>query len=340
MRCVKKIALPTRRAAIAGAAAFASIAIVRSPLRAAEITWKYGSPAPIDHPLNIDARKMFEEIKAATNGRFEVQVFPNSELGGDTALLTQLRSGAVQMLHFTGGIMASVVPLAAIDGVGFIFKSRAQAFATMDGDVGALVRAQMLERGIYGFPNMWENGYRQITSSTHPIRTAADLAGFRIRTPASAIWLDLFKTLGANPTPMNFAEVYTALQTHIIDGQENPYAIIETGKVYEVQKYLSVTNHMWTGYWLIANNDAWKALPADIRSTAERVVAKWAKISRDDTGRYNDSLAEKLKTQGLTFNDADTSTFRAKLGPFYAKQKDVFGAQAWSALERSVGKLT
>lgn len=312
---------------------------MRRPAGAAEFTWKYGSPAPVEHPLNIDAHKMFDEVKQATNGRFEVQIFPNSQLGGDTSLLTQLRSGAVQMLHFTGGIMASVVPLAAIDGVGFAFKNRAEAFATMDGALGALVRQQMLERDIFGFQHIWDNGYRQITSSTRPIQTAADLTGFKIRTPASALWLDLFRTLGATPTPMNFAEVYTALQTHIIDGQENPYAIIETGKVYEVQKYLSVTNHMWSGYWLIANNDAWKALPADIRATTERIVAKWARISREDTGRYNDSLAEKLKTQGLTFNTADTSTFRAKLGPFYAKQKEVFGAQAWSTLEKAVGRL-
>jgi tripartite ATP-independent transporter DctP family solute receptor len=200
------------------------------------------------------------------------------------------------------------------------------------------VKAAIEAKGIHPL-YLWANGYRQITSSTKPIRNADDLAGFKIRTPAAAIWLDLFRTLGASPTPMNFSEVYTSLQTHVIDGQENPFGLIESARLFEVQKYLSVTNHMWSGYWLIANGDAWTALPPDIQKIVSRNAKKYGDLQNTDVALYNASLADKLARRGMILNYADTATFRAKLGPFYAKERDTFGPTAWGLLEASVGKL-
>ncbi|HTD38625.1 MAG TPA: TRAP transporter substrate-binding protein DctP, partial [Candidatus Limnocylindrales bacterium] len=152
---------------------------------------------------------------------------------------------------------------------------------------------------------------------------------------------DLFKSLGAAPAPLNFSELYTALQTHVFDGQENPYAIIDVGRLYEVQKYISVTNHMWSAYHFLGNQEAWNALPRDVQSVVERNLTKYALLQRGDTARRNDSLAEKLVRRGMTINRADTSGFRSKLASsgFYTKWRDKFGAQAWSLLERSSGKL-
>jgi tripartite ATP-independent transporter DctP family solute receptor len=331
---------PSRRQfAAASAAAFASIAVLRSPARAAQFTYRYGSNLSLDHPLNVRMTEMWNAVRNETHGRLDVTVFPNSELGGDTAMLAQVRSGALQFLTIDGGILQAVVPVAAIQGVGFAFTDSAQAFRAMDGPLGAYVRSDIEAKGLVVFEKMWANGMRQITSSTKPIRSAADLAGFKIRTPPGRLWVDLFKSLGASPTPLNFSELYTALQAKIVDGEENPYAIIETSKLFEVQKYLSVTNHMWSAYWLLGNSDAWKALPVDVQAVVQRNTAAYALLQRRDVELRNATLADKLRREGMTLNVADTASFRAQLGDFYRSWRDQFGTTAWGLLEQTSGKL-
>ncbi|MDP9105834.1 MAG: TRAP transporter substrate-binding protein [Candidatus Eremiobacteraeota bacterium] len=323
------------------AAAFASIAIIEAPARAADFSYKYASNVSVDHPLNVRMKECWNAVKAQTKGRLDVAMFPNNQLGGDTQALQQLRSGALQFFTLDGGILQSVVPVAGIQGVGFAFKDSSEAFRAMDGELGNHVRDAIRGAGLYVHPKMWENGMRQITSSAKPIRTASDLAGFKIRTPPGELWVDLFRSLGAAPGPLNFNEVYTALQSRVFDGQENPFAIIDTARLYEVQKYLSITNHMWSAYHFLGNQDAWKALPPDVQSVVERNLAKYALLQRRDTQLRNDSLSEKLSRRGMTINKADTSGFRGKLSSsgFYTKWSGKFGAQAWSLLEKTSGKL-
>jgi tripartite ATP-independent transporter DctP family solute receptor len=323
------------------AAALASIAVVKAPASAAQWTYKYASNVSLDHPLNVRMRECWNAVQKETGGRLEVQIFPNNQLGGDTQALQQLRSGALQFFTLDGGILQSVVPVAAIQGVGFAFKDSGEAFRAMDGALGDHVRTAIRGAGLYVHPRMWENGMRQITSSAKPIRTSADLAGFKIRTPPGELWVDLFKSLGAAPAPLNFNEVYTALQTRVFDGQENPYAIIDTARLYEVQKYLSVTNHMWSAYHFLGNQEAWNALPHDVQAVVERNLTKYALLQRRDTNLRNESLSEKLARRGMTINRADTSGFRGKLAGsgFYTKWRDKFGPQAWALLEHTSGKL-
>ncbi len=332
---------PSRARFLAGStAALASIAFA-VPARAAQWTYKYASNVSLDHPLNVRMRECWIAVSKETKGRLDVQIFPNNQLGGDTAVLQQLRSGAVQFFTLDGGILQSVVPVAGIQGVGFAFRDSAEAFRAMDGPLGDYVRTAISGAGLYVHPKMWENGMRQITSSNKPIRSAADLAGFKIRTPAGELWVDLFKSLGAAPAPLNFSELYSALQTRVFDGEENPFAIVDVGRLYEVQKYLSVTNHMWSAYHFLGNQDAWKALPPDVQTIVERNLAKSALLQRRDTQLRNDSLADKLVRRGMTLNHAETGGMRAKLtsSGFYTKWRDKFGAQAWSLLERTSGKL-
>ena len=321
-------------------AAVASIAIA-SPARAAQWSYKYASNVAVDHPLNVRMRECWIAVNKETNGRLDVQMFPNNQLGGDTAMLGQLRSGALEFFTLDGGILQSVVAVAAIQGVGFAFRDSAQAFHAMDGPLGDYVRDAIHGAGMYVHPKMFENGMRQITSSSKPIRSAADLAGFTIRTPAGELWVDLFKSLGAAPAPLNFSELYTALQTRVFDGEENPYAIVDVGRLYEVQKYISVTNHMWSAYHLLGNQDAWKALPPDVQAIVERNLTKYALLQRRDTQERNDSLADKLVRRGMALNKADTTGMLAKLtsSGFYTKWRDKFGAQAWALLEKTSGKL-
>lgn len=330
----------TRRTFAAGAAAtFASIGILRSRASAAQFSYKYASNVDVSHPLNVRMVEMWNAVKVETHGRLEVQNFPNNQLGGDTAMLTQLRSGALQFFTLDGGILESVVPVAAIQAVGFAFRNSADAFHAMDGPLGDYVRTEIKAKGIWVFDRMWDNGMRDITSSKGPIRTADDLVNFKIRTPAGKLWVDLFKALGASPSPLNFNEVYTALQTHIFDGQENPPAILQTARLYEVQKYLSITNHMWSAWHFLGNMEAWNALPSDIQAVVVRNSRKYALLQRDDVQLLNDTLIDKLRREGMALNQANVSTFRSKLGGFYRQYRGVFGDTAWNLLERNSGKL-
>jgi tripartite ATP-independent transporter DctP family solute receptor len=330
-----------RRRWLAAGAAACGVAFAGRPARAAGFAYRYASNLTVDHPLNVFMRQCWDAVRRETGGRLDVQIFPNSVLGGDTAVLTQLRSGAVQFFTLDGGILESLVPVAAIQGVGFAFRDSADAFAAMDGPLGDEVRSRIAERGLYVHPKMWENGMRQITAGSRAIRRAEDLAGFRIRTPPGALWVDLFKSLGAAPTPINFADVYSALQTKLVDGQENPYAIIDTAKLYEVQKYLSVTNHMWSAYHFLGNGDAWNALPADVRAIVERNLTIFALRQRRDTMLRNASLADKLARRGMIINRADVSGFRTRLtaSGFYEKWRATFGPRAWGLLEAHAGRL-
>lgn len=330
-----------KRAAFAGGtlAAFGSIAVVRSAASAAQFEYKYAHNLPVSHPLHVRTVQMWHAVREQTGGRLDVKIFPNNQLGNDPATLGQLRTGAVQFFTLSGGLLGSVIPVAQIENVGFAFKNADAAFAALDGPLGAYLRDEMKARGLIGMDRMWDNGMRQITTSTQPIRDVADLAGFKIRTPPGALWVDLFKTLGASPTPIPGAELYPALQTHVVDGQENALAGIEATRLYEVQKFLTISNHMWAGYWMIANADAWKALPEDIQRIVARNNTRFARLQRRDVRFLNESLTDKLARRGLTVNTVEPAGFRAKLGPFYAKWKAEFGERAWSMLESTTGKL-
>ena len=333
---------PSRRELLAGtAAAFASIAFVRAPARAAEFTFKWGHATQLNHPLHVNIVRVKNEVLARSKGRLQIDIFPNNQLGGDPAMLSQARSGAMQLYAGYGGIFASVAPLAGIEGIGFAFKNQTQALAAFDGPLGALVRKQMDEKGPFvTFARPYVNGFREITTSTKPIRTIADLEGLKIRTPPTKIWVDMFRTLGAAPTPIAASEMYTAMQTHVVDGQENPFTIIETYRLFEVQKYISITNHMWSNFWLVANADAFKSLPPDLQTILRDAIDKYATSNRREMELSNASLAEKMsRVYRMQINTVDTAPFRAKLKPFYASERGEFGETAWGLLEKSVGSL-
>jgi tripartite ATP-independent transporter DctP family solute receptor len=318
---------------------FASINVVRGAARAAQFNYKFSSDVSAEHPTNTRGKQIFDEIKEKTNGRLEIGVFPNNVLGGASAVFSQVRSGAVQFMMALDGIVSSVAPVAAIPGVGFAFKDSQQAFKAFDGPLGAYVTKEILAQGLYCYYRPFLNGMRQITTSVKPIVDVGDVEGLKIRTPPNKLAVDLFRTLGASPTPMNFTELYTALQTHIVDAEENPVAIVEVARLYEVQKYLSITNHMWSAEFLIGNADAWAALGPDIQKICEDAFAKYLTLERDDTGKLNDTLTAKLAAQGMLVNKiGDPAAFRAKLAPFYATWKSAFGATAWDLLERGSGQ--
>jgi tripartite ATP-independent transporter DctP family solute receptor len=333
-----KSTLSRRRFAGSAAATFASIAIVRAPAKAAQFQYKYGNDQTISSPVTVRAVEMWKAVEEETGGRLSVQTFPDSQLGGDTSMVTQLRSGALQFLTEAGAILGNVVPLAQMDGIAFAFKDEATAYAAMDGDVGEAIRKEIGLRGIYAFPRPWDNGFREVTANK-PVKTVADVDGLKIRVPASPLFVDLFRTLGASPVALNVSELYTSLQTHIVEAQENALININQTKLYEVQKTLNFTNHAWSCWWFLCNQDAWNALPPDIQLIVTRNVIKYGALERRDFAQLTASLTDKLQRLGMQINQCDIPSFKAKLGPYYAKWKTTFGTAAWTALEKYTGPL-
>jgi len=329
----------TRRSTLKAAAA--ATIFISTRAEAAEFTYKYGNQVQANHPVTVAMQKAADRIKAESGGRLEIAMFPNSQLGGDTDMLSQIRTGALEFFTCSPLVLSSLVSVASINGLGFAFKDSDVAWAAMDGELGALVRANIAKFNILAMEKIWDGGYRQVTSSTKPIVAAADLSGFKIRVPVSPLWTSMFKAFGASPTGINFGEVYSALQTKIVDGQETPLVSIDSAKLYEVQKYCSMTNHMWDGYWCLANARAWQKLPKDLQEIAARNFNMAALEQRKENLRLNQTLQGALEAKGLVFNVPDPASFRAALskGGFYAEWRGKFGPEAWALLEKYSGEL-
>jgi tripartite ATP-independent transporter DctP family solute receptor len=327
--------------AAAATSAFTSVNILHYPADAAEFTYKYGNNVPPTYPMNVRVRAASDRIREATSGRFDLQVFPNGQLGTDTDMLSQVRSGAIHFYTASGLVLSTLVPVTAINALGFAFKDYSQVWPAMDGELGAHLRGAIVNSGLYPMRKIFDIGFRETTSSTHPINTPDDFKGFKVRIPVSQLGVSMFKALGASPATINFSEVYTALQTHVVDGQENPLSIIDTGKLFEVQKYCSMTNHMWDGFWFLGNRRAWERLPKDLQEIVENELSVAAEADRQDIASLDGSLRGELEKKGLIFNSPDTAAFRLVLqnSGFYSEWRKQFGEAAWGLLEKYVGQL-
>jgi tripartite ATP-independent transporter DctP family solute receptor len=332
----------SRRTFVAGSAAAVLGATTRNS-RAAEFKYKIGTELAASHPLNVRAKEAADAITKETNGRLEIEVFPNGQLGDGKEMLNQIRSGALEFYAPSGAQISTIVPNSSINSVGFAFTDSAQGWKAIDGELGAYIRREIVKSGrLHVFDKMWDNGFRQVTSSVRPINAPADLKGLKIRVPVSPLYISMFKALGAAPVGIPFNEVYTSLQTKLIDAQENPLPLIETSKFYEVQKYCSQTSHIWDGFWMLANGKTWDALPADLKDIASKHMNAAAVAQRADVEKLNNDVAGVLKAKGLAFNTPQPGIFRNALKEtsFYGDWKKTYGEEGWSILEKIVGPLT
>jgi tripartite ATP-independent transporter DctP family solute receptor len=239
--------------------------------------------------------------------------------------------------------LSTLVPLSGLPSIGFAFQSYDQVWAAMDGAVGDLVRAAITKAGVTPMHKMWDNGFRQITSSSsRQINSVDDLKGFKIRVPVTALLTSLFSGLGALPSSISVSDLYSALQTHIVEGQENPLAQVSTNKMYEVQKYCALSNHCWSGYWVLGNRKAMASLPPDLLTIVNESFDAAGVKERADLLAMDRSLQAELTGKGMVFNKLDPVQFRAALvkAGFYTQWQKTYGADAWAALEKYTGKLT
>jgi tripartite ATP-independent transporter DctP family solute receptor len=331
----------TRRTLLAAGAAVPLCGILTRRASAAEFNYKLATGQDPTHPVNIRAQEAIDRIREATGGRLDIKLFPANQLGSDTDLLTQVRNGSVEFFNLSSSILATFAPVAGIVNTGFAFPTYDAVWQAMDGELGAYIRTQIAKTPILTVSKIWDNGFRHITSSTREIRKPEDLKGFKIRVPPAPILTSLFKALDAGPAPINFNEVYSSLQTKVVDGQENPLPIIATTRLYEVQKSCSLTGHVWDGYWILGNKRAFERLPQDVREVVTREFDRSATDQRADIAKLSESLRQELTAKGLQFIDVDRTPFREALGKtsFYKEWKGKFGDEAWAHLEKISGKL-
>uniref|UniRef100_A0A974A2W5 TRAP transporter substrate-binding protein n=2 Tax=Bradyrhizobium septentrionale TaxID=1404411 RepID=A0A974A2W5_9BRAD len=310
---------------------------------AAEFDFKLGVDTPETHPLTIRLVEAAKAVAEQSAGRVNITVFSNSQLGGDPEMLSQVRAGGIELMAAPSLTLSILVPLSGLPSIGFAFQSYDQVWAAMDGGVGETVREAIGKTGLMPMKKVWDNGFRQITSSSsRQLGSVDDLKGFKIRVPVTALLTSLFSGLGALPSSISYSELYSALQTHIVEGQENPLAQVSTGKLYEVQKYCALSNHCWSGYWIIGNRRAMASLPPDLLEIINAAFDAAAVMERADLVEMDRSLQAELTEKGMTFNKPDPVQFRAALvkAGFYTQWQKTYGADAWAALEKYTGKLT
>ncbi len=335
----------SRRSLLKSAAGLvAAGSLLKSPAvlaQAAPLKLKFGNDLPATHSVNVRLKEAIEAITAETKGALEINLFANNQLGSDTDMMTQLRSGALELATMPGTVMSTLVPTASLTGVGFAFTSYDKVWAAMDGEVGKFIRSNMEKVGLVPFDAVWDNGFRQITTSTRAINTPDDLKNFKIRVPVVPLWVSMFAAFGAAPVSIPLNEAYSALQTKIADGQENPLALIESAKFYEVQKYCSLTNHAWDGFWLLSSARIWKTVPKELQEVLQKHFNAAAKKQRDDIVKANADYRKNLESKGLTFNETKADDFQAALSKtsFYKDAKAKFGDEAWALLQKYAGNI-
>jgi tripartite ATP-independent transporter DctP family solute receptor len=304
----------------------------------ARFHYRLGLNQPLGTPTERRTAEMAEAINREADGEFRLDAFPEARLGLDPQMLADMRAGSLEF-YMSGALFGDLAPTSALLMLPFAFKDSAAVFAALDGALGTRIRGELAGHGIYAFPRSFQNGFHHLTTSVRPIREAADLAGLKIRTPGGTIAADFFRALGAEPGMIPFNRMHEALQAHMFDGQSDPLQVVLALRLYEVQSYLSLTGHWWSGFTLLANGEAWKALPERIRGIVGRHAEAAAFAQRADVERVNAAGADALAKHGMAVNDADTASFRQRLGPFYAHWRERAGPDSWRLLETYAGEI-
>lgn len=273
------------------------------------------------------AAKFAADLQAKLGDAHTVEFYADGQLGDEGELLQKLRLGTVQFT-LVSSIMTNVAPEFALFDMPFLVQDR-EHLKAIDAEIVQTELAPKAEAGGLKLLSTWENGFRHITNNVRPINTPADLEGLKIRTPSSEWRVAMFKEWGANPTPMSFSEVFVALQTGTMDGQENPLTNITGANFQEVQKYLSMTGHVYSPSYLTTGLETWNALPADVSAAVIEVAASVQSWSLDEGEKADTELADKVAAAGVEINVADKAAFIAASEPVY----EAFAAQVEGGAE-------
>ena len=265
------------------------------PLRVAYVQVK-------DHPHGLGAQRFADIVNQKSGGKFKVQTFGSGSLGGDAQVISSLQGGTVDMTMVSPGLLTGMVKEFTLLDLPFLFNSYHEVDAVLDGPVGKKLLERLPEKGLIGL-GYWDHGFRNVTNSKRPITKVEDMAGLKIRVIQIPIFISMFTALGANPVPMSFTELYPALETKTVDGQENPMATIETSKFYEVQKFASLTQHVYNPLVVIFSKRTWDRLASDDRKMIQEAATEAGVYERKVSREENDKATENLKKRGMAVNE-------------------------------------
>jgi tripartite ATP-independent transporter DctP family solute receptor len=324
-----------RRTALCGIAGILLAATAMSA-RAQDIkerNLKFAFSLAKDHPMGVGAQKLSDLVAQKSGGKIKINLFPNASLGGDPQNLAAVQSGILDFTTMATGLLAGLNKEFMIFDFPFLFQDFREAYALSDGPVGRRLLGKLAEKGVIGL-GIWDLGFRNITNSRRPITKPEDVQGLKLRVIASPVYIETFKALGANPVPMTFGEVYVALETKAIDGQDNPVGVIESAKFAEVQKYLSITRHFYTGMPVLMSKQTWDAMsPAEqaiIRESAEEAKAEERKLLQAQEAEVTERLRKAMQVNELGASELER--MREKVRPVVER----FNGEVGEALVKEV----
>ena len=321
-------------------AAAALLVATSSFAQFADRTIKFTNGVNEDHPVGIGVKKMQEVLAAKTGGKMKINAFWGGAAGGDLPATQALRAGTQEMVCTSSSPLVGIIKELGAFDLPFLFANEKEADAVLDGDAGKYFNKKLEDAGLVNLA-YWENGFRNLTNSKRPVTKVEDFDGVKVRVMQNNIFLDTFKTLGANAVPMAFGEVFTALETKTIDGQENPFVTIETSKLNEVQKYLSVTRHAYTPFLVLYSKKLWDQLNAQEQAVLREAAMEGQKVQRAANRALNEKSLASLKTKGMQVNEisaAEQARITARIMPVYDRNVPTIGAEAISVVTNALKK--
>ena len=303
-----------RKTVIRTLIAMAAAAALPIAAQAQTVKLTLGHGAAPGNPRHEASVKFAEILKAKTSGRIEVQVAPSAQLGDDAAMVTALRTGALDMSANSQGAVANAVPEYAAFGMPFLFSNAAAAFRLLDGPLGKELADKSAEKGLIAL-GFWDNGIRQMTNSKRPIAKVEDLKGLKMRTPPDTVLVEIMQALGAEAQQIKFAELYVALQQGVVDGQENPLVNFHASKLYEVQKNLALTNHQFQMTPFLMSKRSWDKLSDADKKAVQEAAAEATALQRKLSQESEDKLLADLKAKGVQVTTVDKAAFAKATAP-------------------------
>lgn len=319
----------------------AAAALTAGGAMAQEKTIKFAFQNQKDHPQAQGAQRFADLVAQKSGGKLKVNLYPGGVLGGDLQTVSALQGGTVEMTVLNAGILTAQAKEFAVFDFPFLFASPQEADAVTDGPFGANMFAKVADKGLVGL-GWWDLGFRNLTNSRRPVTKVEDIAGLKIRVIQSPIYVDMFSALGANPTPLAFPELYGALENRAVDGQENPYTTILASKFNEVQKYLTVTRHVYNPQALLISKRFWDGLNAAEKKAITDAAAEATVYQRQQSRSQADTALEALKKSGVQVTElpaAEVAKLREKVRPVIEKHTAAVGEATVKELMAELAKV-
>ncbi|GEO39845.1 tripartite ATP-independent transporter DctP family solute receptor [Skermanella aerolata] len=295
----------------------------------------------IDHPHGIGAKKFGELLEQKSGGKMKAKAFGGGSLGGDAQVISSLQGGVVEMTLVSPGLLTGLIKEFSVFDLPFMFTSYREVDAVMDGPVGTRLLGMLTDKGLIGL-GYWDHGFRNITNARRPINRMEDISGLKVRVIQIPIFIDTFSALGANPVPLPFPELYTALETGTVDGQENPFASIETSKFYEVQKYAATTGHVYNPLVAIFSKKIWDKLTEDERRIVQEAATEAGLYERKVSREANEKSMQTLRGEGMQITELsveEIDRMRQKVKPVTDKYTQSIGPDLVAEVQAEIQKV-